>query len=105
VKFIVNSGILPTQLDPTACNTAVPKKLKDAGIKDVHVRVCYCCNKDMKVVFEIDAPSKDAVAEALAKIDFPVESIMEAEKIDTSYFSESLVETEKSNTPYFDDSL
>jgi hypothetical protein len=80
MKFIVNSGILPTQLDPWACNTAVPKMLKDAGFKDINIKTCYCCSKDKKVVFEVNAPSKDALAKALAKIDFPVESIMETEK-------------------------
>jgi hypothetical protein len=80
MKFVVNSGILPMQFDPLACNTAVPKMLKDAGYKDVLVKTCYCCNTDRKVVFEVDAPSKDALAESLKKINFPVESIMETVK-------------------------
>jgi len=81
MKFIVNSAILPTQLDPVACNTAVPKMLKTAGFKDIQIKTCYCCNKDKKVVFEVDATSKDALAKALEKINFPVESIMETQKM------------------------
>ena len=83
MKFIVNSSILPTEIGAMTCNTEIPKKLKDAGINDVSVITCYCCSEDDKVVFEADASSKDALAEALTKINFPVDSIMETEKRQT----------------------
>jgi hypothetical protein len=38
MKFIVNSAILLAQLDPVACNTAVPKMLKTAGFKDIQIK-------------------------------------------------------------------
>lgn len=81
MRFVVNSGILPLQMDPLSCHTAVPKLLKEAGINDVKIRTCYCCNKDKRVVFEVEATSKDFLANALQKIDFPVESIMETQKM------------------------
>jgi len=79
-KFIVNSGILPLQIDTVSCNTAIPKMLMGAGYKNIKIKTCYCCNQDRKVVFEVDADNKDALSEALNKIEFPVESIMETEK-------------------------
>lgn len=76
----MNSDVLPLQIDPLSCHTAIPKMLKTAGFEDVHVKTCYCCSKDKKVVFEVDAPNADVLAKALEKIDFPFVSIMEAQK-------------------------
>jgi len=81
MKFVVNSGILPLQIDPGTCYTEIPKMLKSAGFSNVQIKTCYCCNKDRKVVFEVDAPNKDALSKALEKIDFPVETIMETQKM------------------------
>jgi hypothetical protein len=79
--FIVNSAILPKEMDPAHCAMGTPKMLKDAGINDVKVRTCYCCGKDGKVVMEFEAPNKESLSNALKKIELPVESIMEAEKV------------------------
>jgi hypothetical protein len=79
-KFIVNSGILSSQVEVRDCSVVIPKMLKQAGIKDVRIRTCYCCHHDRKVIFEADAQTKESLSTALGKIDFPVESIMEAEK-------------------------
>jgi ribosomal protein S11 len=57
--------------------------LKKAGIKDVNLITCYCCSPpDMKkVITEFEAPTKEALAMALQKIEFPVDSITEVTKV------------------------
>ena len=55
--------------------------LRDTGAKDIKFRTCYCCSAEGKVVCEFDAPNKESLSEALRKIDFPVESIMETTKL------------------------
>lgn len=80
-RFIVNSTIMPSEIDPMVCATGIPQMLKDAGIKNVHIRNCYCCNAERKVIFETEAENKESLSEALKKIDFPLESISEVTKI------------------------
>ena len=55
------------------------------GIKDIHLKTCYCCapesNADIqKALIEFEAPSKEALETALKKIAFPFDSIMEVTK-------------------------
>ena len=80
-KFIVNSAILPEEIDPVACAMGIPKMLRDAGVKDIDVKTCYCCGAEGKVIFEFEAPSKESLSKALRKIDLPVESMMETTKV------------------------
>lgn len=80
-EFIVNSAILPGEIDPVACAMGIPKMLRDAGVKDIHVKTCYCCDAEGKVVFEFEASNKESLSKALRKIDLPVESIMETKKV------------------------
>ncbi len=79
--FVVNSDLVAVGMDPVACAMGTPKMLKKAGIKDVKVKACYCCGPEGKAVFEVEATSKEAVSEALEKINLPVTSIMEAKKV------------------------
>ena len=82
-KFVVYSGIPRKEMDVMACVEGLPEMLKTAGIKNIHVATCYCCSPPAmkKVITEFDAPSKEALSEALKKIEFPVESIMEVTKV------------------------
>jgi hypothetical protein len=57
------------------------------GIKDVHLKTCYCCapesNADVKkALIEFDAPSKESLEAALQKITFPFDSIEEVTKVE-----------------------
>jgi hypothetical protein len=81
MKFLVNSGILPAGMDPMACAVGTPKMLEKAGIKNVKVKSCYCCGPEGKIVFVAEAQSKEALMDALTKIDLPVASIMETEEV------------------------
>jgi hypothetical protein len=78
---IVNSAILPKEMDPVACAMGTPKMLKTAGIKDIKVNTCYCCGKEGKIVIEFEVSSKEPLSEALKKVNLPFESIMEAKKV------------------------
>jgi len=82
-KFVVYSGIPRGQMDVMTCARGIPEVLKEAGIKEVKIRRCYCCvpPEMRKVVMEFEAPSKESLSKALAKIEFPVESIMEVSEV------------------------
>ena len=80
-KFIVNSAILPPKMDPKACAMNSPKMLENAGIKDTKIKSCYCCGPEGRVVFVVEAESRDAVLAALDRINVPVASIMETEEV------------------------
>ena len=80
-KFLVTSGILSPNMDPMACAVGAPKMLVNAGVKNVAIRSCYCCGPDRKVVFVAEADSREALLEALSKINLPVTSIMEVAEI------------------------
>ena len=80
-KFIVNSAILPPKTDPKQCAIGAPKTLIKAGIKDVTIKGCYCCGSEGRLVFIIEAENREAVLEALNKINLPVASIMEVEEV------------------------
>jgi len=56
------------------------------GIKDVHLKTCYCCSPELnadveKAMIEFEAPSKEALEAALQKISFPADSIVEVTKV------------------------
>ncbi len=80
-KFIVNSAILPSSMDPMACAVGAPKMLMNAGVKDVKIKSCYCCGPEGRTVFVMEAETKEMLLEALNKINVPVASVMEAEEV------------------------
>jgi hypothetical protein len=80
-KFIVNSAILSSSLDPMACAVGAPKMMMTAGIKDVKIKSCYCCGAEGRTVFVVEGETRDAVLEAMNKINVPVASIMETEEV------------------------
>jgi uncharacterized protein YegP (UPF0339 family) len=80
-RFIVQSEILPEDMDPVACSMGIPIMLKNAGVEDVEVIRCYCCGEERKVLVEFEAPSRKDLSAALQKIDFPVWSTMETHKV------------------------
>lgn len=80
-KFIVNSAILPGNMDPMACAVSAPKMLMNAGVKNAKIESCYCCGSEGRVVFVAEAESREALLDALNKINLPVASIMEAEEV------------------------
>jgi nitrate reductase NapAB chaperone NapD len=80
-KFVINSAILPGNMDPMACAVGAPKMLRNAGIKDAKIKSCYCCGAEGRLVFVAEAESREALLEALNKINMPVASIMEAEEV------------------------
>ena len=55
--------------------------LTKGGIKNVKLKSCYCCSPEGRVAFIVEAESKEAVLDAMNKIDIPVASIMEAEEV------------------------
>jgi hypothetical protein len=83
-RFIVYSGIPKNEIDVPACMMGTSEVLKNAGIKDVHLKTCYCCSPpDMKkVITEFEAPTKEILSVALQKIEFPVDSITEVTKLE-----------------------
>jgi hypothetical protein len=81
VKFLVSSGLMPGSMDAISCAIAIPKMFKEKGIKDVKVTNCYCCGPDKKIVFVTEAPNKQAVLDAMAKIDLQNASIMETKEV------------------------
>lgn len=80
-KFIVNSAILPEDIDPVACATGIPEMLEKQGITNVKVKSCYCCEEESKVIFVADAPNKELLFAVLAKINLPVASIMKTKEV------------------------
>ncbi len=80
-KFIVYSAILPRETTPKACAVGAPKMLINAGVKDARIEACYCCDAEKRVIFVAEAKSKEAVLNALNKINVPVASIMETEEV------------------------
>ncbi len=80
-KFIVNSAILSSELDPMACAMGAPKMLMNAGVKNVKIKSCYCCGAEGRSIFVVEGETKDSVLEAMNKINVPVASIMEAEEV------------------------
>ncbi len=86
-RFIVNSKAPQIQLNRLTCAIGTSNVFDRAGIKDVHLKTCYCCapeeNADVqKALIEFEAPSKEALEAALQKIAFPVDSIVEVTKIE-----------------------
>ncbi len=55
--------------------------LTEGKIKDITVKSCYCCTDENRVAFLIEAPSQDALLEALEKIDVPVAAIREVNEV------------------------
>ena len=45
-KFIVNSAILPGNVDPKACAMDAPKMLMNVGVKNAKIMSCYCCGPE-----------------------------------------------------------
>jgi nitrate reductase NapAB chaperone NapD len=55
--------------------------LAKEGIKNVKIKSCYYCGPEGRAVFIVEGESKEAVLNALNKINLPVASIMEAEEV------------------------
>jgi hypothetical protein len=72
---------LSTKLDPVSCAVGAPKMLENAGITGTKIISCYCCMNERRVVFIVESDEKDRVLEALNRINVPVASIMEVEKL------------------------
>jgi hypothetical protein len=80
-SFLVNSAILRSGKDPKTCASGAAKMLTSGKIKDVTVKSCYCCTDEKRVAFIIEAPSQDALLEALEKIDLPVAAVTEIQEL------------------------
>ena len=80
-KFIVNSAILPCNVDPKACAMDAPRMLMNAGVKNSKIISCYCCGPEGRVVFVAEAEDREVLLTALNKINVPVASIMETEEV------------------------
>jgi hypothetical protein len=85
-RFIVNSTVPQIQLNRLTCIIGTTNVFERTGIRDVYLKTCYCCspgsNADVeKALIEFEAPSKKALEEALKKIDFPADSIVEVTKV------------------------
>jgi hypothetical protein len=85
-RFIVNSKVPQIQLNRLTCIIGTTNVFERTGIKDVYLKTCYCCapesNADVeKAIIEFEAPSKKALEEALKKINFPADSIVEVTKV------------------------
>lgn len=76
--FVVNSAILLPGTDPKACALGSPQRLMRSGVK---VKSCYCCGPEGRVVFILEAESREAALDAFFKINVPVASIVEAEEV------------------------
>ena len=86
-RFIVNSNVPQIQLNRLTCVIGTTNIFEKTGIRDVVLKTCYCCspesNADVKkALIEFEAPSKEDLAAALKKIDFPAESIVEVTKVE-----------------------
>ena len=80
-RFIVNSAILRSGIDPRTCATGAAKMLTSGKIKNISVKSCYCCSDQKRVAFVIEAPSRHELLDVMEKIDVPVASIMEVEEV------------------------
>ena len=85
-RFIVNSKLPQIQLNRLTCSIGTSDVFERSGIKDVKLKTCYCCDLEanaevQKALIEFEAPSKEALEEALKKIAFPVDSIEEVRKV------------------------
>jgi len=80
-KYIVNSAILRSAKDPRACAEGAVKLLNEGKVKGVELMSCYYTGAEGRVAFVLEANSRDAVLEAMERIDIPVASIMEAEEV------------------------
>ena len=80
-KFIVNSSVMSSGMDPMSCALGTYKMLAKEKITAVKVDACYCCGPEGKVVAVFKAPTKEDLSKALEKVKFPVESIMEVEEV------------------------
>ena len=85
-RFIVNSKAPQIQLNRLTCIMGKNDPFERAGIKDIHLKTCYCCSLESnagveKALIEFEAPSKEALEAALNKIAFPMESIEEVTKV------------------------
>ena len=80
-KFIVNTAILTPKMDPKTCAANAPHMLEHAGIKDVKLISCYCCSTEGRDIFVAEGASRDAVLEALSRINIPVASIVQTEEV------------------------
>jgi hypothetical protein len=85
-RFIVNSTVPQSQLNRLTCIIGTTNVFERSGIKDIYLKTCYCCspesNADVeKALIEFEAPSKEALKEALQKINFPADSIVEVTKV------------------------
>ena len=81
VKYLVESAILRSGKDPKTCAEGAAKLLTTGKVRDVEAKSCYCCGNEGRAVFVMEGVSRDAVLEALEKIDIPVASIMEIEEV------------------------
>ena len=86
-RFIVNSNVPQIQLNRLTCVIGTTDIFERTGIKDVHLKTCYCCspesNADVeKALIEFEAPSKEVLEAALQKIAFPADSIVEVTKVE-----------------------
>jgi len=80
-KYLVESAILRSGKDPKTCAEGAAKLLANGKVKDVEAESCYCCGNEGRAVFIMEGASRDAVLQALEKIDIPVSSIMEIEPV------------------------
>lgn len=85
--FMVNSKIPKNELNRLTCMIGTSDVFERTGIKDVHLKTCYCCSPELKVnmqkaIIMFEAPSKEALAAALQKIAFPAGSIVEVKKVE-----------------------
>jgi len=85
-RFIVNSKAPQIQLNRLTCIIGNTDVFEKSGIKNVHLKTCYCCSLEknagvQKALIEFEAPSKEALESALQKIGFPVDSIEEVTKV------------------------
>jgi hypothetical protein len=77
-NFLVTSAILLPGTDPKACALGSPQRLKPYG---VNVKTCYCCGPEGRVVFVVEAQSREAALDSFFKINVPVASIVETEEV------------------------
>jgi len=86
-RFIVNTKAPQIQLNRLTCIVGSTDVFERAGIKDVHLKTCYCCSPEsnaqvQKSLIEFEAPSQQTLEAALEKIAFPFVSIVEVTKME-----------------------
>ena len=84
-RFMVHTKVQQNQLNMITCAIGTTNVFEKAGINDVKLKTCYCCDpasnaEVKKSLIEFEAPSKEILEEALKKINFPVKSIDEVTK-------------------------